>query len=416
MNFTTELRLVKQASRSMVSLSEEKVNQILRDLSKTILHESDRILEASKQDCEKIDPDDPSYDRLLLSKESLQSIAQDVETIASLPSPLHRTIKNRTVESGLHLSKVTVPLGVIGIIYEARPNVTIDAFSLCFKSGNACVLKGGNEAYHSNRTLVDIIHKILIMHDTDPQVIFLLPQDRSAVDALLSAQTLVDVIIPRGGRGLIEYVREHARVPIIETGAGIVHTYVDKSADMTSAPKIIENAKTRRPSVCNALDTLIVHEQILSQLPSLVAPLASYGVDMFADIQSYQVIKETYPKEVLHHATEEHFGTEFLSLKLSIKTVKNVQEAIVHIMTHSSKHSEAILAQDQETIRLFLRDVDAAVVYVNTSTAFTDGAQFGMGGEVGISTQKLHVRGPIALSELVSYKWIVRGEGQIRLP
>jgi len=305
-------------------------------------------------------------------------------------------------------------LGVIGIIYEARPNVTVDVFSLCFKSGNACVLKGGKEAQHSNEILVKIIKEVLLQHSIDENAVCLLSNNRREVAAMLEAHGQVDVIMPRGGQNLINFVRENSQIPVIETGAGIVHTYFDASGDLEKGQQIIFNAKTRRPSICNALDTLVVHQDRLGDLPQLVEQLAKKKVEIFADSEAYQVLKGKYNDGLLKKADTNSFGTEFLSLKMSIKTVAGVKEAIEHISQYSSQHSEAIIAEDQGVIDHFLQQVDAAVVYANASTTFTDGAQFGLGAEIGISTQKLHARGPMGLKELTSYKWVIRGEGQVR--
>jgi glutamate-5-semialdehyde dehydrogenase len=305
-------------------------------------------------------------------------------------------------------------LGVVGVIYEARPNVTFDVFALCFKTGNVGILKGGSDAEFSNLAIISVIHNVLQKHGINVNVATLLPAEREATAALLNARSYVDVLIPRGSQGLIDYVREHSKVPVIETGAGIVHTYFDQTGDVKKASAIIDNAKTRRVSVCNALDCLIVNDQRLHDLVQLTKPLADKKVEVYADDRAYQVLKGNYPDELLHQAAPEHFGIEFLDMKIAIKTVNTLQEALDHIAEYSSKHSEAIISEDAANIETFLNTVDAAAVYVNTSTAFTDGAQFGLGAEIGISTQKLHARGPMGLEELTSYKWIVRGNGQIR--
>jgi glutamate-5-semialdehyde dehydrogenase len=331
-----------------------------------------------------------------------------------LPYPIGKTFFTRTLPNGLELSKVTVPLGVIGIVYEARPNVTFDVFSLCLKSGNACLLKGGSDAAHSNKAIVDLIKNVIRMHGLDETIVQLLPPDRSAIDDMLQAVGYVDVIIPRGGQALINYVRSHAKVPVIETGAGIVHTYFDESGNITTGKSIIHNAKTRRVSVCNALDCLLIHQNRLDDITDLLAPLATEEVQIFADHAAYHQLEGYYPQHLLARAQPEHYGTEFLALKMSVKTVASLDDALEHIADYSSRHSEAIIAEDPYVIERFLQAVDAAAVYVNTSTAFTDGAQFGLGAEIGISTQKLHARGPMALEELTSYKWIVKGNGQIR--
>jgi glutamate-5-semialdehyde dehydrogenase len=361
-----------------------------------------------------MDSQDPKYDRLKLSAERIGNIATDIRKVAELPYPVGKVLLTRQLANGLHLSKTTVPLGVIGIVYEARPNVTFDVFSLCLKSGNACLLKGGSDAAHSNRAIVELIKSALRKHKIDEDVVHLLPPDRSAIDELLQAVGYVDVIIPRGGQSLINYVRTHSKVPVIETGAGIVHTYFDESGAVNMGRNIIHNAKTRRVSVCNALDCLLIHQSRLPDISYLLAPLAQDGVQIFADELSYRVLEGNYPHTLLNKAEPEHYGTEFLSLKMAVKTVSSLDDALEHIATYSSRHSEAIVAENPQAIESFLKVVDAAAVYVNTSTAFTDGAQFGLGAEIGISTQKLHARGPMALEELTSYKWIVRGNGQVR--
>lgn len=358
--------------------------------------------------------EDPRYDRLLLSEERILAMAADVEAIAALPQPLDRMLEDKRMANGLRIQRVSVPLGVIAVIYESRPNVTIDVFALCFKTGNACVLKGGKEAQHSNAILVSLINESLRGQDVDNHSVYLLPSDRRALNVLLSARNLIDVCIPRGSQALINFVRENAKIPVIETGAGIVHTYFDVSGSVEKGRLVIDNAKTRRVSVCNALDTLIIHEKRLADLPRLVDLLAEKKVEIFADELSYEALKAFYPKPLLQKANSKDFGQEFLSYKMSIKTVSSVEEAVCHIMQYTSGHSEAIIAEDQKAMTYFLTHVDAAAVYVNASTAFTDGGQFGMGAEIGISTQKLHARGPMALAALTSYKWIILGDGHTR--
>src|SRR5690606_22974845 len=338
----------------------------------------------------------------------------DIRKVAHLPSPVGRTLEEKQLENGLLMKKISVPIGVIGIIYESRPNVTFDVFSLCLKSGNALVLKGSSDAHASNLAIMEIIHTVLEKNQINKNVVILLPADREATKEMLQAVNYIDLIIPRGSQGLINFVRDNSKVPVIETGAGIVHTYFDVSADIQKGSDIINNSKTRRVSVCNALDCLIIHQDRLDDLKFIGNKLSEKSVRIFADSPSYEVLRQNYPKELLAPAQEEHFGTEFLSMTLSVKTVANLQAALDHIAQHSSKHSEAIIAEDEGTIDLFLKSVDAAAVYANASTAFTDGAQFGMGAEIGISTQKLHARGPMALEELTSYTWTVRGSGQIR--
>ena len=312
----------------------------------------------------------------------------------------------------MKITKVSVPFGVIGIIYEARPNVSFDVFSLCLKSGNACVLKGGTDAYNSNKAIVELIQQVLEKHGLDKNIVTLLPAGREATTDLMNAVGYVDLIIPRGGKGLIEFVRDNSRIPVIETGAGICHTYFDEFGDIEKGKSIIFNAKTRRVSVCNALDCLVIHASRLKDLPVLCAKLAEKKVIIYADEPSYAVLEATYP--YLERAVAESFGTEFLDYKMSVKTISSVTEAVEHISVNSSKHSECIISENDQNIQYFDKMVDAACVYTNVSTAFTDGAQFGLGAEIGISTQKMHARGPMALEELCSYKWIIKGDGQTR--
>lgn len=404
----------QQAATQLVMLTDATIQEVLNHLAASLRANISFILAENSKDVEKMPKDNPKYDRLLLNETRLLAIAQDLEKVATLPSPLQTVLQEKHLPNGLHLKKVTVPLGVVGIIYEARPNVTFDVFALCLKAGNVCVLKGGSDAEFSNKAIVSLIKKSLQAYNITTDALQLLPVEREATEALLNAVGYVDVLIPRGSQQLIDYVRQNAKIPVIETGAGIVHTYIDKSADIAKATQVILNAKTRRVSVCNALDCLIVHEHLLSALPQLVTPLAQHHVKIFADEKSFEVLHQKYPENYLEKAQIAHFGTEFLDYKLAIKTVQNVEEALQHIAQYSSKHSEAIMAEDTTVCQLFTQRVDAAVVYVNTSTAFTDGGQFGMGAEIGISTQKLHARGPMALPELTSYKWIVTGNGQVR--
>lgn len=405
---------VKQASRKLNLLSEDTIKQVLEDLAIKAVEATDTILAANQQDLERMESTDPKYDRLKLTRERIAGIAADIRSVADLPSPLGKTLSARTLENGLQMKKVSVPLGVIGIIYEARPNVTFDVFSLCLRSGNALLLKGGSDARDSNAAIVELIHQVLEQNGVDKDIVQLLPPDRAATHEMLHAVDYVDIIIPRGSQGLINYVRENSKVPVIETGAGIVHTYFDKFADLDSGKDIVVNAKTRRVSVCNALDCLVIHEDRLPDLAEIGRGLAEKGVEVFADAPAYAALKDTYPADKLQQATDEHFGTEFLSLRMAVKTVPGLDEAIEHINTYTSQHSEAIISEKEEHVEHFLKAVDAAAVYANTSTAFTDGAQFGLGAEIGISTQKLHARGPMALDELTSYKWVVKGQGQVR--
>ena len=409
--FTSLFEQVQKSSRKLTSVNDDLVRLILNDLATLAERETAFLLEENKKDLNRMEVSNPMYDRLLLTEPRIAGIATEIRQVMQLPGPLNHVLEEKKLENGLLLTKVTVPLGVIGIIYEARPNVTFDVFTLALKSGNGLVLKGGSDADFSNRAIMSLIHQVLEKYGLPVSAFQLLPPDRAATKALLEAVGLVDVIIPRGSQGLINFVRENAKVPVIETGAGIVHTYVDESANLAKAKKIIHNAKTRRPSVCNSLDCLIIHEQLLDELSELIFPLIQDNVTIYADEKSFAHLER---QELIQKADESHFGTEFLSLKMAIKTVKNLDEALDHIASHSSKHSEAILSETQANIDRFLLEVDAAAVYANASTAFTDGNQFGLGAEIGISTQKLHARGPMALHELTSYKWVVRGEGQIR--
>ncbi len=395
-------------------MPEAQVVNVLQDLAASAINATNIILEANKADLDRMATDDPKYDRLQLTEERIASIASDLRNVASLPSPLGKVLSEKSLENGLQMKKVSVPLGVIGIIYEARPNVTFDVFSLCLRSGNALLLKGGSDAKDSNTAIVRLIHEVLERNGIDKNIVQLLPPDREATHEMLHAVGYVDIIIPRGSQGLINYVRENSKVPVIETGAGIVHTYFDASADLEKGKEIIVNAKTRRVSVCNALDCLVIHKSRLSDLPAIAAGLAEKGVTLYADAPAYKALEGQYPEEALKQATDEHFGTEFLSLQMSVKTVESLDEAIEHINTYSSQHSEAIISEDEQNIAQFTLAIDAAAVYANTSTAFTDGAQFGLGAEIGISTQKLHARGPMGLDELTSYKWIIKSDGLVR--
>ncbi len=402
---------VKSATRNLPLLTEREIIQTLQSLREISIDSIDYILQANLQDLAKMDPHDPKYDRLLLSEERIKNICNEIAQVKSLPSPLNRILESKILENGLELQKISVPLGVLGIIYEARPNVTFDVFSLALKSGNGLVLKGSADAEHSNRAIISLIHQALELNKIPKDAYQLLPVEREATKALLEAVGLVDIIIPRGSQGLIDYVRQNAKVPVIETGAGIVHTYFDETGDLSKGKAIIHNAKTRRPSVCNSLDCLIIHESRINELPELLKPVLDSGVRIFADEKSFTILEG---KPSVEKANEEHFGTEFLSLQMSVKTVSDLGGALNHIAEYSSKHSEAIISEDQSNIDRFLKMVDAAAVYANASTAFTDGNQFGLGAEIGISTQKLHARGPMALNELTSYKWVIKGNGQVR--
>ena len=403
---------VKRASKSLALLSDDQRNEILLAVADAILNNKVRILDANAQDLAKMSKENPLYDRLQLTESRLEGIASDMRNVATLPSPLGHITKQKTLPNGLRLCRVSVPFGVIGMIYEARPNVTFDVFSLCFKSGNACVLKGGKDADCSNREEVALIHEILEKFGVNPDVVALLPATHEATGEMLNAVGYVDLCIPRGGRKLIDFVRDTARIPVIETGAGVVNTYFDKDGDLEMGKAIINNAKTRRVSVCNALDCLLIHLERLVDLEELVKPMAEKNVIIYADEKAYAALEGKYP--YLEHATKESFGTEFMDYKLAIKTVASLEEALDHIDENGSGHSEAIVTMNEATARKFQAHVDAACVYWNAPTSFTDGAQFGLGAEIGISTQKLGPRGPMALEEICTYKWLIEGEGQTR--
>ena len=412
MQLKDTFELVKRASKSLALLSDEQRNEILNAVADAIVANQSRILDANSQDLAKMSKDNPLYDRLQLTESRLEGIASDMRNVATLPSPLGHITKQKTLPNGLRLCRVSVPFGVIGMIYEARPNVTFDVFSLCFKSGNACVLKGGKDADCSNREEVALIHEILEKYGVSKDVVALLPATHEATGEMLNAVGYVDLCIPRGGRKLIDFVRDTARIPVIETGAGVVNTYFDAEGDIEMGKAIINNAKTRRVSVCNALDCLLIHESRLADLPALCEKMAEKQVIIYADAQAYSAIAGKYP--YLEHATDDSFGTEFMDYKLAIKTVASLEEALNHIDENGSGHSEAIITTNEQTARKFQTHVDAACVYWNAPTSFTDGAQFGLGAEIGISTQKLGPRGPMALEEITTYKWLIEGEGQIR--
>ena len=407
-----DFNAVRVASRKLACCSPDELNAVLLDLADATESHTAELLAANAQDLSRMEPSDPRYDRLQLTESRLRDIATDLRKVAALPSPLGRVLKHSVLPNGLELTRVSVPFGVIGIIFEARPNVCFDCFALCLKAGSACILKGGSDAKDSCTAIVALIHEVLKRHGLAAEAALLLTSHEDT-DRLLTAHGLVDLIIPRGSSRLIDYVRENARVPVIETGAGVVHCYIDRAADLQKAIPIVVNAKTRRVSVCNALDCLIIHRDRLNDLPALCQPLFDKNVFIEADKEAYSTLQAIAPS-LTGRAGEESFGTEFLSLRMAVKVVDSIDEALDHIARYGSGHSESIVTEDPEAARRFLAEVDAACVYHNAPTSFTDGGQFGLGAEIGISTQKLHARGPMALEEITTYKWLIKGEGQIR--
>lgn len=411
---TTELLISKahNASIALRAASDAQIKQALRMLADELEHASAKIIRANKTDVARQDAADPKTDRLVLNEQRIKNIAASIRKVARLPNPSGKVLEKRTLYNGLKLEKISVPLGVVGAVYESRPNVTFDIAALCLRSQNACVLKGSRDAADTNIAAVQLIRKVLKASNLPVDSVVLLPADRESVQYLFNATQYVDVVIPRGSAGLIEYVRKNSLVPVIETGAGVVHVYVEKSANLKKALDIVVNAKVQRPSVCNALDTIIIDEAVAPAFLSLLTPrFVQYGVEIFADALSYKILKG-YP--LLNKAAVEDFGREFLSLKCAVKVVKNIDQALYHIRKYSTKHSEAIVSDNKQQCNRFLQEVDAATVYANASTRFTDGEEFGLGAEIGISTQKLHARGPFALEKLVSEKWVIRGNGQVR--
>lgn len=414
MNATEQIMIANHAAGKMLQMQDETNRQILLRLAAMTEAATADLLSANRLDLVKMSESDPRYDRLQLTPERIKAIANDIRNVAALPSPVGEILEQRRMPNGLQLKKIRVPLGVVGVIYEARPNVTFDVFSLCFRTGNVTVLKGGSDAEHSNLAIIAVINRCLADSGLSTEVVQLLPAERSAADALMNAVGLVDVLIPRGSQGLIDNIRKNSRIPVIETGAGVVHTYFDSSGDIQIGKRVIFNAKTRRVSVCNALDCLIIHNCRLNDLAELVADLSGKSVEILADDDSYRALVDRYPQHLLRKASVDDFGKEHLAYRLTIKTVADIDAALAHISRFSTRHSEAIIADDSAAKDRFCKEVDAAAVYVNTSTAFTDGAQFGMGAEIGISTQKLHARGPMALPELTTYKWIIESDGLTR--
>lgn len=411
-----QLQAVKQASRSMSAISPRQTADALNAMADALVAHADEIIHANAIDLAKMDPSDYRYDRLRLDRQRIESIASDTRNVANLPAPCGEVIEERFMPNGLKISRVRVPMGVVGVIYEARPNVTADVVSIGLRSGNAVVLKGGSDANESNSVIVSILRQVLVEQELNPDLIQLLPPTHEAATDLMNAVGYVDLLIPRGSQRLIASVRDNAKVPVIETGAGVVHTYFDVAADLDKGARVICNAKTRRVSVCNALDCLIVHSARLADLPTLCAPMADKGVEIHADPRSLAVLQGGYPSRLLVPIEPDDYGREFLAMKLAVVTVDSLDDALQYIYEHSLKHSEAIITEDPTAAERFLREVDAACCYVNASTAFTDGGQFGLGAEIGISTQKIHARGPMGLRELTSYKWLIRGDGQTRNP
>ncbi|MDY4555787.1 MAG: glutamate-5-semialdehyde dehydrogenase [Prevotella sp.] len=412
------LKRTKAASRLLATIADDKRNEILLAVADAIIANKQTILEANAKDLAKMDPKNPLYDRLQLTDKRLEDIASDMRNVSKLPSPLGRVLKESTLPNGLRLKRVSVPFGVIGMIYEARPNVTFDVFSLCFKSGNACVLKGGKDADNSNRAEVEIIHQVLEANGVNPDVVTLLEATHEATAEMLNAVGYIDVCIPRGGRKLIDFVRDNAKVPVIETGAGVVHAYFDEFGDLEMGKRIIDNAKTRRVSVCNALDCLIIHRSRLADLPALLEPVEKKGVKVWTQpplppVGGIEIPTFTPPTGGQGGCEVSLYGTEFMDYKMAVKVVDSIDEAIEHIATYGSGHSECIITNNNDNAKKFQQLVDAACVYVNAPTSFTDGAQFGLGAEIGISTQKLGPRGPMGLEEITTYKWLIEGDGQI---
>ncbi len=408
------LQRIGDAAYRLPLLQEEKINEALYAVADAIMTNADELLRANALDLAAMEKSNPMYDRLLLTTERLEGIAGDMRKVAELPQPVGELIDERVRPNGMKLKRVRVPFGVIGVIYEARPNVSFDVFSLCLKSRNACVLKGGSDAYNSNKAIVELIHRVLNGIGINQYVVDLLPAGHEAAQELMRAVGKVDLLIPRGSARLIKSVRENSLVPVIETGAGVCHTYFDKDADIEKGAAIVFNAKTRRVSVCNALDSLVIHKERLHDLPAICNRLQEKDVVIEADEASYSVLQGAYPAHLLEKATADSFGKEYLSHRMSVKCVDSFDEALEHIRKYTSHHSECIVTENSANATMFQQCIDAACVYVNVSTAFTDGAQFGLGAEIGISTQKLHARGPMGLAELTTYKWLIEGEGQTR--
>lgn len=413
-NYNEIFGRVKEASRRLATVGDSQISNVILTLADLVDRNHKFLLDANAHDLERMETSNPLYDRLQLTPRRLEEISESLRKVAALPSPVGETIESRRLQNGIQLQKVRVPFGVIGVVYEARPNVTFDVFALCIKSGNASVLKGGKDANDSNIAIISLIHQALRQCQLPEDTCVLLPPGHDSTEALLKAVGFVDVCIPRGGRKLIDFVRNEAKVPVIETGAGVVHVYFDNAGDMELGKRIIDNAKTRRVSVCNALDSLLVHRSRLDDLSRLVEPLAAKNVEIHADNSSFAVLEGRYPEKLLKHADDTDCDREWMDYKLGVYTVDSVEEAVGHITRHGSGHSESIISDDKNAVDYFKNNVDASCVYVNLPTSFTDGGQFELGAEIGISTQKLGVRGPMGLREMTTYKYILCGEGQIR--
>ena len=393
-------------------LEEQTINKVIQEVANQLILQKDFILSENQKDLDKMSKADPKYDRLLLNESRLKDISNQLNSIASYPTCVGLILEKKQTKTNLTITKVSCPIGLIGVIYEARPNVTPDVFAICLKSHNACVLKGGSDAENSNNAIVKIIHEALVKYNLPKEIVYIMPSDRKYIDDVIKANGIIDLCIPRGGKGLIEYVRKNATVPVIETGAGVVHMYIDEDFNLEYAKNCIFNSKTRRVSVCNALDSVLIHKNAINFLPKILEPLESKNVKLYCDNQAFEELKDIYP--FLYQATQEDFGREFLDYAMSVKVVKNIEEAIEHIETHSSHHSDCIISENKQNIELFQASVDSAVVYINTPTSFTDGGEFEMGAEIGNSTQKLHARGPMSVKEMTSYKWIVSSKGVLR--
>lgn len=407
-------KTARQAAREVNRLSPEKINTVLLALADEAVDASDELLEANRQDLAKLSKDEPCYDRLLLTTQRIHEIADGIRKVAELQSPVGRVLKHTVLPNGLDLQKVSVPFGVIGVVYEARPNVSFDVFTLCLKAGSACILKGGKDAEASNKAIVTVIKRTLQKQGLSEGIVTLLPATHEATAELLAARAYVDLLIPRGGSKLIQFVRDNAKVPVIETGAGVCHIYFDKDGDEEKGQRIIVNAKTRRVSVCNALDCLLVHSSRLSSLALLLSPMSASNVLIHSDERALAALQGRYPSQLLKPAMPEDDGREYLAYEMLVRTVDSLDEALAYIDTYGSRHSESIVTENEATAERFLKEVDAACVYQNAPTSFTDGGQFGLGAEIGISTQKLHARGPMGLEEITTYKWIIHGNGQVR--